>query len=90
MARITKITIDEESPWKHEPGSPDAVREGCTCSQAFNNGGKGVMHVDGPHFSPSITCPMHGISVVIRAGHLKPATTMLQGDARPDRQRRRR
>jgi hypothetical protein len=44
MSRIKEIGVDADAPWQHELGSPEAVREGRTCSQALNNGGKGVMH----------------------------------------------
>jgi hypothetical protein len=57
MPRITKIEAEQAAPWQHEPGSPEAVRDGCTCSQARNNGGKVELHADGYHWYPSTASP---------------------------------
>jgi hypothetical protein len=91
MPRITKIDVDAETPWKHEPGSAEAIGEGCTCSQARNNGGKGELQADGYHWFPDFRCPIHGIAANRRAGVLNlPAKPVMTANARRNRQRRRR
>jgi hypothetical protein len=91
MPRITKIEVDGQTPWQHQPGSPEAVREGCRCSQARNNGGKGELQADGYHWFPDIACPIHGIAAVPRAGALTGAAKPLaSAKVNRDRSRRRR
>jgi hypothetical protein len=86
---MTKIEVDDATPWQHEPGSPQAVRQGCTCSQARNNGGKGELQADGYHWFPSIDCPIHGLAAAKRAGVLKrPRKTRIVAETSRSRQRR--
>lgn len=48
------------------PGSPEAVKNGCTCPVLDNSHGKGYMGQVGrdgkPIFIISATCPIHGKS----------------------------
>jgi hypothetical protein len=41
------------------PGSPSAVKKGCTCPVLDNNHGKGC-YEDGRHFWVNGDCPLHG------------------------------
>lgn len=49
-------------PDKPNPGSPEAVAQGCTCPVIDNHHGKGVpIGKDGaPLFWHSAKCPLHG------------------------------
>ena len=44
-----------------KPGSPAAVRNGCTCAQEDNCHGDGAFTLNGvPQFFISADCPLHG------------------------------
>jgi hypothetical protein len=89
MPRVTKIQVEADAPWHYEPGSPEAMRQGCTCSQDRNNGGKGELQPDGYHWFPSNTCPIHGIGAVRRRGVLNlPSETNVLTDTTRSRKRR--
>jgi hypothetical protein len=45
-------------PLKSQPGSPDAVAQGCTCSPTLNRHGKGTFHGQ-PRFYYARKCPVH-------------------------------
>lgn len=53
------------------PGSPEAVTAGCTCSVEFNNHGAGavslagafsLLDLDAPLFWYNDACPLHGMA----------------------------
>jgi hypothetical protein len=55
-----------EEPFKHEPGSPEALAEGCTCPPQAGPGA--AVGPDGRlGYVCDHNCPMHGIEVVKRA-----------------------
>ena len=57
---------DMEPPFEHEPGSPEAIAQGCTCPPQSGPGA--VIGSDGtPGFICEKDCPIHGIEVVKRA-----------------------
>lgn len=46
--------------YSHKPGSPQAVSDGCSCSQIDNHHGKGVPYPSGPAWWVDENCPLHG------------------------------
>ena len=44
---------------KPNPGSPEALQQGCTCDQSDNHYGKGYMN-DPDRFVVNGHCPVHG------------------------------
>jgi hypothetical protein len=53
---------------EHDPGSPNAIAEGCTCSPVLNNDGAGNVGPDGrPRFVCDQACPLHGFSALRQA-----------------------
>jgi hypothetical protein len=62
-----------QQSFEHEPGSPEAIAQGCTCPPQAGPGA--VMGHDGtPGFACDWRCPMHGIEVLKGA--------MARGEAR--------
>jgi len=53
-------------PMRREPGSPEAVAQGCACSTTLNRHGKGTLHGQ-PRFYYDRNCPVHRIEVAKRA-----------------------
>ena len=45
---------------KLEPGSPQAVAQGCTCSPTLNRHGQGTFHGQ-PRFYYDRKCPIHRV-----------------------------
>lgn len=46
---------------KPNPGSPEAVEQGCKCPVMDNHNGKGIMLGEqGPMFWRAQSCPLHG------------------------------
>ena len=41
------------------PGSPEAIKQGCTCPVMDNGHGKGVKYKGDVHFWISESCPIH-------------------------------
>ena len=69
----------------HDPGSPEAIAEGCTCSPVLNNDGAGNIGPDGkPRFVCDQACPLHGLVVLKQA--LEDGEARLIGDAEPEDQ----
>src|SRR3954454_15957642 len=55
-----------EQPFEHEPGSPEAKAQGCTCPP--QDGPGAVFGPDGtPGYECYKDCPMHGLEVLKRA-----------------------
>jgi hypothetical protein len=55
-----------DEPFEHEPGSPAAITEGCTCPPQAGPGA--VTAPDGrPGYACDLKCPIHGIEVAQRA-----------------------
>jgi len=55
-----------EPPFQHEPGSPKAIAEGCTCPPQAGPGA--AFTPDGrPGYLCDQDCPIHGIEVAKRA-----------------------
>jgi hypothetical protein len=53
-------------PFKHNPGSPQAIAEGCTCPP--QDGPGAAIAPDGrPGYVCDQECPLHGVEVVERA-----------------------
>lgn len=53
---------------EHDPGSPEAAAEGCTCSPELNNRGAGTIGPDGrPRFVCDRECPLHGLAMLQQA-----------------------
>lgn len=53
---------------EHDPGSPEAIALGCTCSPILNNDGAGNIGPDGrPRFVCDQNCPLHGLAVLRQA-----------------------
>lgn len=53
---------------EHDPGSPEAIAQGCTCSPVLNNDGAGTIGPDGrPRFVCDQECPLHGLAVLKQA-----------------------
>jgi len=48
--------------FKHPPGSPEAVAQGCTCSTTLNRHGQGTLHGQ-PLFYFDRKCPVHRVEV---------------------------
>lgn len=42
------------------PGSDEAIKQGCTCPVLDNAHGKGIPTKDGPMFWIAASCPLHG------------------------------
>ena len=42
------------------PGSPEAIRKGCTCPARDNNGGRGFGDPANPMYWVNNNCPLHG------------------------------
>lgn len=54
-----------ENPFEHDPGSPEALAEGCTCPP--QDGPGMAMTSDGrPGYVCDQECPLHGIDVIQR------------------------
>jgi len=52
-----------KTKWKHNPGSKEAVKNGCTCATMDNRNGKGFGYIKGElQFWISESCPMHSES----------------------------
>jgi len=52
----------------YDPGSPEAIAAGCTCSPVLNNDGAGNLGQDGrARFVCDQGCPLHGLAVLKRA-----------------------
>ena len=46
----------------HNPGSPSAITNGCTCAVLDNHHGRGLIDIDGNRtFWFSDNCPIHGV-----------------------------
>jgi hypothetical protein len=57
-------------PFEHQPGSPEAVAQGCTCSPALNHNGDGAPGPGGrPIFHCDLGCPIQGIEIARHAIH---------------------
>ena len=41
------------------PGSPNAVKDGCTCPTVHNNHGEGTPTLGGVRYILNETCPIH-------------------------------
>jgi len=77
---LSHITVKDGSspPWQNAPGSPEAADDGCTCSQARNNFGKGAGKGNSRRWYPSSMCPLHA-GLVVKQDDLrkKPALAKL-------------
>jgi len=71
MADYIALQIGAKLPWKHEPGSPEAASEGCTCSQARNKFGKGSTKQGEHRWYADPFCPVHGPTAAKRTGKPK-------------------
>jgi hypothetical protein len=49
------------------PGSADAIADGCTCDFIKNDFGRGKPEPDGIAFHCAETCPVHGVLLTIVA-----------------------
>jgi hypothetical protein len=51
-----------------DPGSPEALANGCTCDPVENHHGKGEMLPEGrgPVFCPDNDCPLHGLETIAK------------------------
>jgi hypothetical protein len=58
-----KVEFKVAPGWEHPPGSVEAIRQGCTCSQVKNRLGKGNIQPGEVVYYPSRNCPMHGLAV---------------------------
>jgi hypothetical protein len=56
-----RMEIERMTTRPPDPGSPDAIKEGCVCDPEANRHGKGVAMVGGiPWFTFKTECPLHG------------------------------
>jgi hypothetical protein len=62
-----------DKTFEHDPGSPKAIAQGCTCPPQ-NGPGAATGHDGTPAFACDWRCPMHGLEVLqsaLEAGHAK-------------------
>ena len=75
MPHQVTIKFAAKPPWTDAPGSLKAISEGCTCSEARNNFGRGFEKNDARRWYPTAVCPIHGLGTAVlkRRGKKKPA-----------------